>query len=246
MTRVIFFFIFCLLRACSLEGGSAPVIDGLQVHTKSTTQHTVRQGDTLYSIAWRYNKDYRELARLNLITPPYHLNTGQAISLTTKRANKSFSKKVSSIGNHSTLSRSKHMKSANEGQKKVGKGPVKHWVWPAKGMIVKGFSLQSGGNKGIDIKGAPGRAVKASASGTVVYAGNGLPSYGNLLIIKHNSEYLSAYAYNRKLLVKEGDFVNAKQTIAEMGQSGRGAVQLHFEIRRAGKPVDPLRYLSKG
>ena len=246
MTRVIFFFVLCLLQACSLEGGSAPVIDGLQVHAKNTTTHTVRQGDTLYSIAWRYNKDYRSLASLNQLLPPYYLKTGQAISLSTKRAKPIYAKKVSSRGNHSISVRSNHMKSVNKGRKKADNGPVKHWAWPAKGMIVKGFSLRSGGNKGIDIRGAKGRPVKASASGTVVYAGNGLPSYGNLLIIKHNSEYLSAYAYNRKLLVKEGEFVNAKQTIAEMGQSGRGEVQLHFEIRRAGKPVDPLRYLSKG
>jgi lipoprotein NlpD len=117
------------------------------------------------------------------------------------------------------------------------------WQWPAQGDVLKGFSLQMGGNKGIDIAGNLGDPVRAVAPGKVVYSGSGLRGYGNLVIIKHSDNYLSAYAYNKKLLVKEGDVVKAGAEIAKMGQNDAGRVMLHFEIRRNGKPVNPLLYL---
>ena len=116
------------------------------------------------------------------------------------------------------------------------------WVWPAKGRIVTGFS-ESASLKGIDIAGAAGNPVAASAVGKVVYAGTGLRGYGKLIIIKHNGAYLSAYAHNREILVKEGQQVARGQKIAEMGSTDTDQVKLHFEIRRHGKPMDPLRYL---
>ena len=116
------------------------------------------------------------------------------------------------------------------------------WSWPAKGKVVGGFS-ESANLKGIDIAGAAGQPVLASAAGKVVYAGNGLRGYGKLIIIKHNKTYLSAYAHNRELLVKEGDQVAKGQKIAEMGNTDADQVKLHFEIRRLGKPMDPARYL---
>ena len=116
------------------------------------------------------------------------------------------------------------------------------WVWPAKGRIVTGFS-EAASLKGIDIAGTSGQAVAASAGGKVVYAGTGLRGYGKLIIIKHNGTYLSAYAHNKEILVKEGQQVNRGQRIAEMGSTDADQVKLHFEIRRQGKPVDPLRYL---
>ena len=116
------------------------------------------------------------------------------------------------------------------------------WVWPAKGKIVTGFS-DAGSLKGIDIAGASGQPVAASAGGKVVYAGTGLRGYGKLIIIKHNGTYLSAYAHNKEILVKEGQQVAKGQKIAEMGNTDADQVKLHFEIRRQGKPVDPLRYL---
>jgi lipoprotein NlpD len=116
------------------------------------------------------------------------------------------------------------------------------WVWPAKGKIVTGFS-EAASLKGIDIAGAAGQPVSASAGGKVVYAGTGLRGYGKLIIIKHSGTYLSAYAHNRDILVKEGQQVAKGQKIAEMGNSDADQVKLHFEIRRHGKPVDPLRYL---
>ncbi len=116
------------------------------------------------------------------------------------------------------------------------------WVWPAKGKIVTGFS-EAASLKGIDIAGATGQAITASAGGKVVYAGTGLRGYGKLIIIKHSGTYLSAYAHNKDILVKEGQQVAKGQKIAEMGNTDADQVKLHFEIRRHGKPVDPLRYL---
>jgi lipoprotein NlpD len=118
------------------------------------------------------------------------------------------------------------------------------WQWPASGKVIGGFQAGSGGDgAGLDIAGNPGDPVRAAASGTVVYSGNGLIGYGELIIIKHNDTYLSAYGHNSKRLVKEGDHVSAGQEIALMGASGAPRVELHFEIRKDGKPVDPLAYL---
>ncbi|MFD0966089.1 murein hydrolase activator NlpD [Seminibacterium arietis] len=119
------------------------------------------------------------------------------------------------------------------------------WYWPTNGSIVQGFSTSDGGNKGIDIKGSRGQAVNAAASGRVVYAGNALRGYGNLIIIKHNDDFLSAYAHNESILVRDQQEVKAGQQIAKMGSSGTNDVKLHFEVRYKGKSVDPMRYLPK-
>lgn len=117
------------------------------------------------------------------------------------------------------------------------------WRWPATGKVIQGFSSADGGNKGLDISGSRGQAVNAAAAGRVVYAGNALRGYGNLIIIKHNDDFLSAYAHNESILVKDQQEVSAGQQIAKMGSSGTNAVKLHFEIRYKGKSVDPARYL---
>ena len=124
----------------------------------------------------------------------------------------------------------------------TGDGDELAWAWPAKGKIVAGFS-ETSNLKGIDIAGTAGEAVRASAPGRVVYAGSGLRGYGKLIIIKHNATFLSAYAHNREILVKEGQQVTRGQKIAEMGNSDADQVKLHFEIRRHGKPIDPAKYL---
>jgi lipoprotein NlpD len=115
------------------------------------------------------------------------------------------------------------------------------WIWPASGKVLRGFSDN---NKGVDIGGRMGQPVLAAGDGKVVYSGNGLRGYGKLIIIKHNKTYLSAYAHNSQLLVKEGQSVKKGQKIAEMGNSDADQVKLHFEIRRFGKPVDPMQYLN--
>ncbi|QGZ61564.1 peptidoglycan DD-metalloendopeptidase family protein [Paraburkholderia acidisoli] len=114
-------------------------------------------------------------------------------------------------------------------------------AWPARGPVLNGFDDSK--NKGVNIGGAPGDPVKAAGDGRVVYAGNGLRGYGNLIIIKHDATFLTAYAHNRALMVKEGDAVTKGQKIAEMGNTDSDRVMLHFEVRRQGKPVDPLKYL---
>ena len=119
------------------------------------------------------------------------------------------------------------------------------WQWPTQGNVIQGFSNSDGGNKGIDISGSRGQAVKAAATGRVVYAGNALRGYGNLIIIKHNDDFLSAYAHNDKILVSDQQEVKAGQEIAKMGSTGTNAVKLHFEIRYKGKSVDPVRYLPR-
>ena len=119
------------------------------------------------------------------------------------------------------------------------------WQWPTQGNVIQGFSNSDGGNKGIDISGSRGQAVKAAASGRVVYAGNALRGYGNLIIIKHNDDFLSAYAHNDKIPVSDQQEVKAGQEIAKMGSTGTNAVKLHFEIRYKGKSVDPVRYLPR-
>ena len=120
---------------------------------------------------------------------------------------------------------------------------VQEWVWPAEGKVVGTFSKSESGNKGIDIAGAKGSKVVAAADGKVVYSGSALRGYGNLVIIKHTDTFLSAYAYNDAILVKEREWVSAGQQIATMGDSGTNSVKLHFEVRYRGKSLDPMKYL---
>ena len=119
------------------------------------------------------------------------------------------------------------------------------WKWPSKGRLTKTFAKSTQGMKGISISNTRGTRVYAAASGKVVYSGNGLRGYGNLIIIRHNYNYLSAYAHNEKLMIKENEQVKVGQQIATMGDSGTDSVRLHFDIRYQGKSVDPLRYLPK-
>ena len=130
-----------------------------------------------------------------------------------------------------------------DAQRATRKAAGLHWMWPAEGKTVGGFA--KGGGKGIDITGGFEKPIHAAARGQVVYAGSGLIGYGKLVIVKHDSRLLSAYAHNERLHVKEGEAVRGGQHIADMGRSGKGRVMLHFEIRRDGKPVDPLRFLPR-
>jgi lipoprotein NlpD len=120
---------------------------------------------------------------------------------------------------------------------------VSRWRWPSRGKVIRTFAANV--HKGIDIAGKRGDPVTSAAAGKVVYAGAGVTGYGSLIIVKHNDTYLSAYGHNERLLVSEGSVVNAGQQIATMGSSGTNSVKLHFELRRQGKPVDPLTLLPK-
>lgn len=201
--------------------------------------YQVRRGDTLYSIAWRYNLDYRDLAARNGIAAPYTLALGQRLRLHGRAHH--------SVRSHPTQKKSHRgiisPPRLSKGTERRSNTRSPHWQWPVTGPVVTHFSPRLG-NKGIEIAAPDGTQVRAAADGRVAYAGSGLRAYGNLLIIKHNNAYLSAYAHNRELLVKEGQSVSAGQAIATMGSSRRHGSRLHFEIRHAGIPIDPLRFLK--
>ena len=198
--------------------------------------HVVRAGDTLYSIAWQAGLDFRRIAQWNRIQSPYLIKPGQRIVLAPHAA--------PITPNRRAVQPATPPQRTPTPQAQSPLGPLKKWVWPADGRVVGRFS-PNGGNKGIDIAGPAGAAVRAAAEGRVVYAGTGLRGYGRLIIVKHNETFLSAYAHNRRMLVEEGQTVGAGQKIAEMGDSGAKSVKLHFEIRQKGQPVDPLRYLPR-
>tara|TARA_R110001583_G_scaffold177418_2_gene332568 strand:- start:72878 stop:73645 length:768 start_codon:yes stop_codon:yes gene_type:complete len=222
--------------------------------SRSGAVYKVKKGDTLYSISFRYGMDYKELAQINHIRSPYNIYVDQKLYFkqTESKPATSRNKFVAKQNNEpkktatkwqpapptkqATTTTTTSSSSANQNL---------NWRWPTTGKVISTYSISSAGRKGIDIAGRSGQAVIASASGKVVYSGNGLARYGNLLIIKHNDVYISAYAHNETLLVKEGEYVKAGQKIATLGRSGTQQEQLHFEIRRNGKPVDPLRFLPK-
>ena len=205
--------------------------------SKLPSVYKVRKGDTLYSISWRYGMNYKSLAKINNIRSPYKIFIGQKIRFKSYKTTRTQpSKKTTTTTQKTTKKVTTPASSAN---KRLT------WRWPTKGRVISTYSKSATGRKGINIAGKSGQNVVASAAGKVVYSGNGLPRYGNLLIIKHNAVYLSAYAHNKKLLVKEGQQVKSGQKIATLGKTGAQQNQLHFEIRRNGKPVDPMRFLPK-
>lgn len=232
------------LSGCSGTKYTAPVSDLTQPPAYKISSHTVARGETLYSIAWRYNIDVEDLAAANSIRTPYTIYPGQKLSLNTRQA----SRKTTPIAKdkNTVTPRSKNQPTSpiKKPTQSVSNGPTP-WVWPANGKVIAAFGGRQALSKGIDIAAKKGESVLAAGSGTVVYAGDGLRGYGQLLIIKHDSSYLSAYAHNSKLLVKEGESVKAGQKIAEIGSSGTDRDKLHFEIRRDGQPVDPIIYLPK-
>ena len=227
--------------------------------------YAVQKGDTLYSIAFNFGFDYHDLAALNGITDPTLIHVGEKIRLfpaegstspqsTTSGEVETRDQPVVAILPYSAqavaqIEKMQTVKPQIKTSPRVvpvlvsnsGEGPVQ-WGMPANGKIIAGFS-ENDHRKGIDIAGKLGQPVFASAAGKVVYRGSGLRGYGKLIIIKHNSTYLSAYAHNDKFLVKEGQIVAKGQKIAEMGSTAANRVELHFEIRKLGKPVDPAKYL---
>ena len=210
--------------------------------------YKVVRGDTLYSIAWRYKLDYKKLAKWNAIRTPYVIYVGKKLRLIPPPEKSA--QTISSAKNPGPYPKVKPSPVIRKGEQIVKQSPtikqttkITSWQWPAKGKLISSNTVSS--RNGIDIKGKMGQTVKAAAAGNIVYSGKGLVGYGNLIIIKHNKAYLSAYAHNSRLLVNEGTKVSAGQPIAEMGNSATNMVKLHFEIRKDGKSVDPLKYLPK-
>ena len=239
-----------LLSGCS---GFVSVDEKFDVDTGFTGTHTVQRGETLYSIAWRYGADYKELAGANSIYYPYTIYPGQQINIGRRVASTPAATPPRTLPTKTLTPPAKQDRPVVT--KPVRALPVTppsapsaddpSWIWPTNGQVIAKFSSNQPVNKGIDIAGSMGEPVLAAAAGTVVYAGNGLLGYGNLVIVKHNDRFLSAYAHNSKLLVQENQEVKVSQPIAEIGSSGTDKTKLHFEIRLDGKPVDPLTYLPR-
>lgn len=222
---VVALIIICLfLFGCGPRDGLAPVEESTFYKSNQTaTRHTVKAGETLYAVAFRYDQDYHELASVNHLQSPYTLRIGQVIHLKPKSQTKLALPALPELPIFSS---------------------AHQWGWPVKGQVKSTFSPQKG-QKGIDISGKKGQKIRASSSGVVAYAGSGLPGYGNLIILKHDKQYLTAYAHNQRNLVREGQTIKKGTVIAEMGVVDRRFWGLHFEIRKQGVPVNPLNYLQK-
>lgn len=245
-----------LLIGCG-SSPPAPVEDRYSGSMPSSRMYQVQRGDTLYSIAFRYGLDFRRMAAANNIPAPYTIFPGQKLHLKEADIRRSAPPPVRTVAAapakapapkvaakptpvaKSSPSSSKKKTSATA----YSGSAVGGWRWPTAGPVIRGYSGSV--HKGIDIGGQRGDPVKAVATGKVVYAGTGIVGFGELLIVKHNELYLSAYGHNDRLLVSEGEVVQAGQKIAEKGSTGTDAVKLHFEIRKEGKPVDPRRLLPK-
>lgn len=233
-------------------------------------QYRVRSGDTLWAIAMRFDKDYRELARINNLDEKYTIFADQALRLeeegrkpepapakpevkpaitsappakTTPKNTPAPAKPSSPVAAKPTVPIAKNAPSVSSSVQALPKNGSLTWGWPASGKLIQRFSSEGVGSKGLDISGTRGDPVKAAADGVVVYAGEGLVGYGRLIIVRHSDDYISAYAHNDRLIAAEGQRVKLGQTIAELGSTGAERDKLHFEIRYKGKPIDPLTQL---
>lgn len=228
----------CLLSALLLTGceprvGLAPVYElKWQPQSGSSVTHKVQKGETLYAVAFRYDQDYRQLARYNHLQSPYTLRVGQVLQLTPYKQTTFTPPSYQRNNTNSSLSN----------QQIASQVRSLDWFWPASGRVAAGFNPNQG-KKGIDIAGKKGEVIRAASAGTVAYAGSGLLGYGNLIIIKHSDQFLTAYGDNLRNRVVEGQRVQAGQIIAEMGVVDRRFWGVHFEIRKNGRPVNPLSYL---
>ncbi len=222
--------------------------------------YKVKSGDSIYNISWAFGVDYLDIAEWSEVKAPYNLSPGQVVYL--RKPEVKITGLSTSTGSASTTAASAQVENqplvatslpettapapvaqpSTAAKVSFSKNPGK-WNWPAEGKLVGKFSPGDGRN-GIQISGASGSPVKATAAGEVVYVGEGLRGYGKLIILKHSEQYLSAYAHNQDLMVKEGEAINSAQQIATMGDSGAQSTMLHFEIRKDGKPVDPLKFLN--
>ncbi len=259
-----------LLAACGTQSARAPIDSRSNQATTKTPvagragkqsrgdYAIVARGDTLYSIAWQHGLGYQELASLNGIQPPYTIYSGQRLRV--RRASARSGVTVAPLRRSEPVVASRPaaapapVSTAPQisvptpkpapppAVSKTFNGP---WVWPTRGHVLRKYQPNASGKRGIDIGGHVDQPVNAAGNGTVVYSGSGLVGYGRLIIVKHSEDLLSAYGHNSELLVAEGEYVSAGQMIAKMGSSGTNRTELYFEIRKDGKPVDPLKYLPR-
>ncbi|MDM5063001.1 peptidoglycan DD-metalloendopeptidase family protein [Aeromonas salmonicida] len=236
---------------------------------RSASTYQVRRGDTLSSIGRQFGMSNQTLAQRNNLQAPYGLHVGQVlnvqsaamgggqmVAVTRPVTPQSSGPKPLAMApsgtttpfiKQKTIAQPSSKEYAQIREQKNNNKPQSRlsWHWPTKGQIVEGFSVAEQGNKGIDIAGQKGQPVYAASGGKVVYAGNALRGYGKLIILKHDDDYLSAYAHNDELRVKEGDSVKGGAVIANMGSTDAPDVRLHFEIRYRGKSINPMSYLPK-
>lgn len=237
---------------------------------RAGVDYVVQPGDTLYAVAFRLGMDYRALAEINHIDPPYVIHIAQVLktvdpndgtepdtmnesapiksgaesSSDTTVAEASSADPPATIQNNPPdQPRRRPASVAPPAPVSAPNVPIDRWAWPADGRVSRPFSEEL--HKGIDVSGERGADIRATAPGVVVYAGTGVTGYGALLIVKHNDTYLSAYGHNDALLAGEGEQVSAGQVIAKMGSTSTDAVKLHFEIRRNGVPVNPATLLPR-
>ena len=262
ITGVFYALIIIFLTSCSSRKSPAPVVDvqgatPLSKKIKNSlkgTEYIVRKGETLYSIAWRSGIDVRDIALINNLRSPYKLIPGQKLKLINNLASSvknKLQKSKTNIDKPKVVKKPiAQIKNQAYGGNVVDKRidinqKVRKWRWPTKGKVITKFSSTQQISKGINIAGKRGQPVVSTANGKVVYAGDALSGYGKLIIVKHNDDYLSAYAHNDQILVKEQQTVKSGDVIAKMGSTDTDSVMLHFEVRFRGKSVNPMKYLSK-
>lgn len=249
LMRYVFLTFIFLLSGCADQFASppiVPVIDAWYQKDAASNFYIVRSDDTIYSIAFAFGLDYRALADANHLSSPYPIYPGQRLRMTHTPAVQYHKLATLPLITHRPLARPyiMPMPSFLRTQPRYQEmGWNRGWHWPVQGRLLQTFSRQPDGHSGISIGGHLGDLVRATSSGAVVYSGDGVRGYGNLIIIKHNDSYLSAYAFNQRNLVAVDDRIRAGAVIARMGQNDAGRTLLYFEIRRNGVAVNPLRYL---
>ncbi|MBF7071847.1 peptidoglycan DD-metalloendopeptidase family protein [Glaciecola sp. MH2013] len=266
-------FIFSLsllvLLSCSGRHSPAPVLTLDTNITKKNTlteitgeTYTVQRGDTLFAVAFYSGNEYLDLARFNDLSAPYNIFPGQILKLTATPPKNNHNKnkgvkinptKTSETKVDPSKTRAYGVVKQNNHRKKSKKETLTSikpynkpvWAWPAKGKSTSAVVGSDGTNRGADIRGELNSPIYAAADGKVVYSGNALKGYGNLIIVKHSNDLISAYAHNDRILVGEQTYVRQGDKIATMGRADNGEVMLHFEIRRKGKSLDPFKFLPR-
>ena len=256
-----------LLASCAAQRAPVVTVNQAPVVQPSQRVHVVVRGDTLYAIAWRYETTVDKLAQLNGLAPPYLIHVGNRLVLDPPVPVEPAAGTATTASGVVVMAVPEPQLDTQPNPRPVVAGaPVLpapatvpqapaspppgppapasgwSWQWPATGDITRQYD-SNGQFKGINIQSRPGTPIQAAASGEVVYAGDGLRGYGQLIIVKHSEVYLSAYAYNRVMAVREGDKVTAGQRLGEVGGDAANPGRLYFEIRKQGDPIDPTRLL---